>query len=98
MNTPGKQKQPGGFNTRSVGKEAAPFLTLGLQLGLSVAVFFALGYWLDARLGTAPWCSLAGAAVGLTGGFIKFFRDASALGRKADKEYKELHEKHTSED
>lgn len=69
-----------------------PFLTLGLQLALSVAVFFFIGYWVDGLLGTWPWCTITGAFIGAVGGLIKFIREATALGRKADEEMKHTHE------
>lgn len=87
MNTPGDKKQPGGSG-RKWGIEVGPLLTLGLQLGISVAVFFGLGYLADVRFGTAPWCALAGAVIGIAGGLIKFLREATALGRKADENYR----------
>ena len=62
----------------------ASFLTMGAQLALSVVVFFFLGRWLDGHFGTAPWLMLAGLALGITGGFIKFFRTAASLSREAD--------------
>jgi F0F1-type ATP synthase assembly protein I len=86
MNAPGKGQEPGGFATWS--KEFGPFLTLGLQLALSVVVFFFLGRWLDDQFNTAPWLMIAGLAIGITGGFISFFRTVLALGKKEDREMK----------
>lgn len=68
--------------------EVGPFFTLGLQLALAVIVFFFLGRWLDARLGTSPWLMIAGAAVGIAGGMIHFIREVTALGRTKDGETK----------
>jgi F0F1-type ATP synthase assembly protein I len=58
---------------------------MGVQLALSVVVFFFLGRWLDNIFGTSPWLMLAGLILGISGGFIKFFRTAASLGREADK-------------
>ncbi|MGA9117478.1 MAG: AtpZ/AtpI family protein [Bacteroidota bacterium] len=78
--------RPGpGEHTRRISREYGPFLTLGLQLALSVVVFFFLGRWLDGKLGTSPWLMLAGLAAGAAGGFIHFFRTVIALGRKEDR-------------
>ena len=65
------------------------YLTLGLQLALSVTVFFFVGRWLDGQFATAPWCTITGLLVGITGGFIKFFRTAIELGRQADQDARE---------
>lgn len=73
-----------GKTVRNVTKDFGPFLTLGLQLAISVVVFFFIGYWLDGKFGTSPWCTIVGAFLGAAGGLIKFIREALALGKKAD--------------
>ena len=74
---------------KSWGTVYGPFLTLGLQLAITVVAFFFIGRWLDGALGTAPWLMLAGLAVGVTGGMISFFRTVIALGKTEDKEAEE---------
>jgi F0F1-type ATP synthase assembly protein I len=87
MAAPGENEEPGS-GRQWWSRELGPFLTLGLQLAITVVAFFFLGRWIDGKLGTEPWFMLLGLAIGVTGGFIKFFRTASALGkasnRKAD--------------
>lgn len=73
-----------------------PFLTMGFQLAAGVIVFFFVGYWLDGKLGTSPWCALGGATLGAAGGLIKFVRDALSLGKRADDEFRQI-EKHSRE-
>jgi F0F1-type ATP synthase assembly protein I len=82
---PGAKKRPGVFGV-PLASEYGPYLTLGLQLALSVVVFFFLGRWLDGLWGTAPWLTVAGLVIGVAGGFIKFITTALALGRKADED------------
>jgi F0F1-type ATP synthase assembly protein I len=65
--------------------EFAPYLTLGIQLAVSVVAFFFVGRWLDGVFGTSPWLMIAGLLVGTAGGFLQFFRTAAALGRKQDR-------------
>ncbi|MFN0159546.1 MAG: AtpZ/AtpI family protein [Bacteroidota bacterium] len=84
MNAPGTGGQPGGF-----GRDVGPFLTIGLQLAIAVVAFFFVGYWLDGKFGTSPWCSIGGAFLGVAGGLAKFLKEAIALGRKADEKYKD---------
>jgi F0F1-type ATP synthase assembly protein I len=66
--------------------EGATYLTMGMQLALSVVVFFFLGRWLDGVLETTPWLMMTGLALGIVGGFIKFFTTAISLSRKANRE------------
>jgi F0F1-type ATP synthase assembly protein I len=82
--------------TRNVLMDFGPFLTLGLQLAISVVVFFFIGYWLDGKFGTSPWCTIGGAFLGTAGGLVKFLREAISLGKKADEEFKD-HEKEKGE-
>ena len=65
------------------------YLTLGLQLAITVVVFFFLGRWLDARFGTDPWLMLAGLAVGIGGGLTAFLTRVIALGKEQDRETRE---------
>ena len=85
-----------GDGTKNPARDFGPFLTMGLQLALSVVAFFFLGYWLDGKFGTSPWCTIGGAALGTTGGLINFLKEATALGKKADQDFKEI-EKQTRE-
>jgi F0F1-type ATP synthase assembly protein I len=56
-------------------RKAAPMMAASTQLVASVGLFCALGWWGDQKLEhRTPWLLLLGAAVGMTGGFIAFFR------------------------
>ena len=62
-------------------RKAAPYLAASTQLVAATGVFTALGWWADKKLEhTVPWLLLLGAAVGMTGGFVSFFR--TVLGKK----------------
>lgn len=63
-------------------KEVAPFLTLGIQLAISVVAFFFVGYWVDQKYQTAPIGSLVGVVLGSLGGFVKFFKSVRRLTQK----------------
>ncbi len=64
-------------------RKAAPYLAASSSLVASVGVFSALGWWLDKKLGhTVPWLLMLGAVVGMTGGFISFFRTVLGTRRK----------------
>jgi ATP synthase protein I len=81
---------------RSWGAQFGPYLTLGLELAVTVVVCFFLGRWLDGLFDTSPWLMIAGLALGVTGGFIHFFRTAIALGKKEDQEAAEKRAKDES--
>jgi len=70
------------------------YLTLGLQLALSMVVFMLAGIWADGHWGIGPWGTITGLILGGTGALIKFIRTAMALGREADEEAREAEGKH----
>lgn len=51
------------------------YAQIGLELAGAVLLGFFGGYWLDRRLGTLPWLTLAGAAAGIAGGFFLVARE-----------------------
>jgi len=63
------------------GREFGPFLTLGLQLAITVVAFFFLGQWLDHEFETDPWLMLTGVTIGVVGGIIKFVKTALEIGK-----------------
>jgi len=58
------------------------------QIGFEMVVPIALGLWLDSALGWTPWGVVAGAVLGLGGGFahlllmLKRFEDRNSPERK----------------
>lgn len=85
MSTPGRNNGPGGFGRKLV-TEFGPFLTLGLQLAISVVAFFFLGRWLDEKFGTAPWLMITGSVLGVVGALISFVRKVTELAKQQDEE------------
>lgn len=62
-------------------RKAAPYLGASTSLVVAVGLFVGLGIWLDRRLGNrVPWFTMLGALVGMTGGFISFFK--TVLGKR----------------
>jgi len=48
-----------------------------------VGLFAAAGWWIDGKVGTQkPWFLLAGAGLGMVGGFISFFRQVLGKQKK----------------
>jgi hypothetical protein len=57
-----------GAEYRKAMQENGPYLTLGIQMALTIAAFAGLGWWLDKQNGTSFWigiCSGFGAIAGL---------------------------------
>lgn len=66
-----------GLDAEGVGS-AARYIAAGTELAGSVVGGVLLGYWLDGRLGTAPWLTLLFTLAGLGGGL---YRLISTLNR-----------------
>jgi len=65
-------------------REVGPYLNLGLQLALTVVIFFLLGWWLDSHYNTSPLFQLVGAFVGVVGGMTKFLKSVVELSKKEE--------------
>lgn len=48
---------------------AARLASVGLEMGVSVLIGWAFGYWLDGKLGTKPWLMLLFLLFGVAAGF-----------------------------
>ena len=56
-------------------QKAAPYMAASTSLVASVGLFSWAGHWLDGKVGNQkPWFLIAGAVLGMVGGFISFFR------------------------
>lgn len=53
--------------------------TIGLAFVFALMMGFGAGFWLDGRLGTKPWLSLLGFAVGLAAGILNVVRTMQAV-------------------
>ena len=47
---------------------------LGLQFAASLALFGAIGWWIDRRLGTGPWLFILGLFLGAALAFVSLLR------------------------
>jgi F0F1-type ATP synthase assembly protein I len=61
-------------------RKASPYIAASTSLVAAVGVFTGLGIWLDRKLETSPWLTLVGVFIGMTGGFISFFK--TVLGKR----------------
>ncbi len=81
----GSQESPAGGWQQSV-RAAAPYLGLGVELAVTMALCTGAGYWADQWLGTLPWCTLAGAALGMTAAFVHVFRISKKMSEPSEDE------------
>lgn len=54
--------------------EAGPYLTLGLELGLTMVIWMVAGYLLDQWLETLPWLTMTGVLIGIVSVAIQLTR------------------------
>lgn len=66
---------------------------IGLEMGVSVAVGFLGGSYLDEKLRTDPWLSGIGLILGITAGFRSLYRLAKREQRRLDREAQEARAK-----
>lgn len=71
-----REPRPSQSSFRDSFREAGPYLTLGLELGLTMIVWSVIGYLLDRWLETTPWLTLLGVLVGMVSLFIQLARAA----------------------
>ena len=62
-------------------RELGPYMGLGWVLAVTVALGTVGGYFADRWLGTDPWLTLAGIAIGITAGFVSVLK--TVLGTRA---------------
>jgi F0F1-type ATP synthase assembly protein I len=67
------------------GQDASSFSLahVGLTYGAAVALYALGGWWLDGKLGTLPWFTLLGVALGAVGGFLWVYREVTRAETKA---------------
>lgn len=60
--------------------------SVGLELGLSVAIGLLIGWWLDQHLGTTPWLMLLWLVLGSIAGFRGVVRAVKRADKAAERE------------
>ena len=53
------------------------FLGSGLELVGILGFLLLVGYWVDGKLDSRPWCMIIGAIVGIVGGLYRLIRQAT---------------------
>lgn len=68
------EKNPDGDLGRKTAMELGRYAGLGLQFAASLALFGALGWWIDRRLSTDPWLMILGMLGGAALAFVSLLR------------------------
>lgn len=63
-------------------KEVAPYSGLGLQLAVTVVIFWFIGRLIDEHYGTSPLWMVIGAMLGIIVGMYNFIKAVIELGKK----------------
>lgn len=66
-------------------KEIAPYSGLGLQLAVTVIIFWFIGKLVDEHYGTSPLWMVVGAMLGIAVGMYNFIKAVIELGKKKEK-------------
>ena len=82
----------GWVRKRSRESASASLTHLGLTYALAIILYGLGGWWLDGRLGTQPWFTLLGVALGAVGGFIWVYREVMSA-QDGDREEKDERDK-----
>jgi len=67
---------------KKVIEQIAYYSTLGLEMGLAVAVGVGIGYYLDKWLGTRPWFLIIFLFFGIVAGFRSLYRALKRMERE----------------
>ena len=67
---------------RSVG----PYLTLGIQLIITILVCVFAGQWADGKFDTSPLLTLIGGLIGIAAGFYHFFKAVLKMDSKSEED------------
>lgn len=69
----------------SVGSIAIEFLDTTWRVAAPVLLFVGIGIFADLRLGTKPWLTLLGTAIGFVGAALLIKKQLAAVNRAEDK-------------
>jgi len=69
-------------STESAMRQAAPYLMLGTQLGMTVLVLGGIGWWIDSIASSGPLALVIGLVLGSIVGLVQFLRAVTRLGAR----------------
>ena len=68
-----------GFNTSML--EAGPYLSLGIEIAISMVFFVLVGYFADRWLGTEPWLLIVGIVLSVVATSVTLYRAVGEMDR-----------------
>jgi ATP synthase protein I len=71
---------------RQLFRELGRYGALGLEMAISVVIGMGIGWYLDKRLGTAPWLMVLWIGFGFAAGVRSLYRAGIRAQREADEE------------
>ncbi len=81
---PARPRRPASGSWQQSLHEASSYISLGMQLALTMVFFVVGGHFLDRWLATAPWLLLVGAVLGMTAVFVHLFHLVAQLNKKSE--------------
>ncbi len=69
-------------------KDQLEIASLGTEFALTEIIGAAVGYWLDVKWGTLPWCLVGGVFLGFVCGMVRIIGVAKTAKKNLDKEHK----------
>jgi F0F1-type ATP synthase assembly protein I len=79
---PQREQRNTAEETAKAWRKSQPIFDAVWQLVGGVGLGVGGGYFLDGRLHTTPWCMVAGSVLGMTVGFIGFFRSITKASKR----------------
>ena len=80
--TPGQKKA---FEEQQqIMQETGPYLTMGMQMVLTIGAFFGVGYWLDGKYDTSPLWTAVLSGIGAAGSLTYFIVTVLRLSKKTE--------------
>jgi len=70
-------------------QDVGSYGTVGLDFAVAVTFCFLGGWWLDRKLGAAPWFMMVGLVLGTVVGFSMVFKAARKMRDEAEREDRE---------
>lgn len=59
--------------TKKLFRDLWYYSSLSFSIALAIVIGLAIGYWLDARYDTSPWCTLIFLGLGIIAGFRNIY-------------------------
>ena len=63
-------------------KDQLEIFSLGMEIALTEILGASIGYWLDVKFDTLPWCLIGGVSVGFVLGLVQVVETARSAAKK----------------